>query len=54
MFHIIYSIYTDDTSIFLSKKDLHKLVLEMNTELDLISEWLKANKLTLNAEKTNY
>ena len=34
--------------------DLQKLVREMNTELELISEWLKANKLTLDIDKTYY
>ena len=31
-----------------------ELVREMNTKLELISEWLKANKLTLNIDKTYY
>ena len=47
-------LYADDTSILLSGSDLQKLVREMNTELELISEWLKANKLTLNIDKTYY
>ena len=47
-------LYADDTSIVLSGSDLQKLVREMNTELELISEWFKANKLTLNIDKTYY
>ena len=47
-------LYADDTSILLSGSDLQKLVHEMNTELELISEWLKANKLTLNIDKIYY
>ena len=47
-------LYADDTSILLSGSDLQKRVREMNTELELISEWLKANKLTLNIVKTYY
>ena len=43
--------YADDTSILLSGSDLQKLIREMNTELELISEWLK---LTLNIDKTYY
>ena len=43
-------LYADDTSILLSGSDLQKLVREMNTELEFISEWLKANKLTLNID----
>ena len=47
-------LYADDTSILLSGRDLQKLVREMNRELELISEWFKANKLTLNIDKTYY
>ena len=47
-------LYADDTCIFLSGKELHSLIKLMNTELGLISEWLKSNKLTLNISKTFY
>ena len=47
-------LYADDTSIFLSHKDLQTLVQSMNNEMKHISQWLKANKLTLNSEKTYY
>ena len=50
----LFNIYVDDTSILLSGSDLQKLVHDMNTELELISEWFKANKLTLNIDKTYY
>ena len=33
---------------------LNKLIQELNTELVFVTEWLKANKLTLNTEKTYY
>ena len=45
LFNVLYS---DDTSIFLSHKDLQTLVQSMNNEMKHISQWLKANKLTLN------
>ena len=47
-------LYADDTSILLSGSDLQKLVFEINTELELILEWFKVNKLTLNIDKTYY
>ena len=47
-------LYADDTSILLSGSDLQKPVREMNTELELISEWFKENKLTLDIDKTYY
>jgi len=46
--------YADDTSVLLSGKDLHDLTQLLNKELDLLSTWLKANKLSLNVEKTFY
>ena len=47
-------LYVDGISIFLSGSNLQKLVREMNTELELISEWCKPNKLTLDIDKTYY
>ena len=41
-----------DTSLFYSHKDPNQLIRVMNCELSKISEWLKANKLSLNATKT--
>ena len=43
-----------DTSLFYSHKDPNQLIRVMNCELSKISEWLKVNKLSLNATKTNY
>ena len=45
-------LYADDNSIFLSGRDFDKLIRKLNAELVLVTEWLKANKLTLNTEKT--
>ena len=47
-------LYADDTSVFLSGREIDKLIRELNAELVLVTEWLKANKLTLNPEKTYY
>ena len=46
-------LFADDTSIFLAKKDLKTLEDTINTELDHVSNWLKANKLSLNVKKSN-
>ena len=44
-----------DTSLFYSHKDPNQLIRVMNNfELSKISEWLKVNKLSFNATKTNY
>ena len=44
--------FADDTSIFFSSKDLNNTVRVLNNELKNISDWLKANKLSLNIDKT--
>ena len=50
LFNILYAV---DTSILLPGNDIQKLVSEFNRELEHISEWLKANTLTLNTNKTH-
>ena len=47
-------LYADDTNIFLSHPDLNSLYRTMNTELTHITDWFRANKLSLNVSKTNY
>ena len=47
-------LYADDTTLEMSSNNLRKLYLEANVELDKISDWFKANKLTLNISKTKY
>ena len=45
-------LYADDTCVLLNGKDLNNLIQSMNTELDLLSTWLKSNKLSLNTHIT--
>ena len=47
-------IYADDTILLISDKSLNTLHLNLNSELQHISQWMKSNKLTLNVTKTNY
>ena len=52
---LLFSIlYADDTSVQISGNDITYLVRSMNAELELLSRWFKANKLSLNAHKTFY
>ena len=44
----------DYTNLFLSSKDINKLFNDMNVELQKISTWFKANKLTLNLTKVKW
>ena len=44
-------LYADDTCILLGSKDLENLITCLNNELKNITTWLKASKLSLNAQK---
>ena len=46
--------YEDDTNLFYSNNDIETLVSIVNMDLEKISEWFKANKLSLNIKKVNY
>ncbi|XP_065662693.1 uncharacterized protein LOC136085325 [Hydra vulgaris] len=46
--------FADDTNLFLTNNDIKKLYADMNIELCKVNNWFKANKLSLNAEKTKY
>ena len=49
-----FHLFADDTSIFLAHENLKYIENTLNTELRNVSNWLNANKLTLNASKSNY
>ena len=44
--------FADDTTLYTSGKNIRLLECEINHDLEIISDWFKANKLTLNADKT--
>ena len=46
--------FVDDTNFFLSGINVDDLFSDMNCELNKISLWFKANKLSLNLTKTKY
>ena len=52
--HLCTILYADDTSVLVNDKNLDKLLEILNDELKKLSTWLKANKLSLNVNKTNY
>src|SRR5688572_8908448 len=47
-------LFADDSSVFFSHKSYDELFRILNQELLLVSDWFKANKLSLNLAKTNY
>ena len=47
-------LFADDTNLFFSHSDPVYLVNKLNDELDKLSTWFSANKLSLNTSKTNF
>ena len=45
-------LFADDTSVFLEHSDLDILTSHLNDQLQNVSTWLKANKLSINVKKT--
>ena len=47
-----FHLFTDDTALFFANKKINQLKNNINTSLDNIANWLKANKPTLNVDKS--
>ena len=47
-------LFADDTNLFFSHRNPHTLVETINIELFKISQWIRANKLSLNFSKTKF
>ena len=47
-------LFADDTNVFMSHKDPNCLLDMLNLETDKLSIWFKANKLSLNLNKTKF
>ena len=47
-------LFADDTTILYSHKDINSKVNMVNKELQEVNNWFKANKLSINASKTNF
>jgi hypothetical protein len=53
--HLLYFIlFADDTNILFCDDNLERLIYMLNVELEKLSYWFKANKLSLNLKKTNF
>ena len=46
--------FADDTNIFYSHKDPNFLNTVVNTELDKLSSWFQASRLSTNVKKSNF
>lgn len=49
-----FHLFADDTSIFFADKNINNLENTINKELENVSDWLMANKLTLNLSKCTF
>ena len=47
-------LFADDSNIFLSQRDPQILLDKINFELVYVQDWIRANKLSLNINKTHY
>ena len=47
-------LYADDTCVLVKGKSLNLIIETVNSELQLLSTWLKSNKLSLNTTKSYY
>ena len=47
-------LFADDSNLLYADKNLKSLEKTVNNELVRVSDWLNANKLTLNAKKSNF
>ena len=49
-----FRLFADDTNVFAEHKNLNHLEHVMNRELEQLSDWIKANKLSLNVKKSKF
>ena len=49
-----FNIFADDTNLFHANANLVNLEITINRNLEKIFDWLAANKLSLNIDKTNF
>ena len=47
-------LFADDSNLFIKGHNLEETIINLNTELSKISEWFRANELSLNLNKTHY
>jgi len=47
-------LFADDTTIYYSSIDLNGVISKITSDLENLTDWFRANKLSLNISKTNY
>ena len=48
------NLYADDTALYIESPSYIELILSLRLELETLSQWMLANKLTLNVRKTKF
>ena len=48
------NLYADDMALYTGAHSYIELMLNLRLEMSVVTEWLKANKLTLNVQKSKY
>ena len=47
-------LFADDTNLFCTGRNIDFLVNEINDEMSKVYSWVKANKLSMDIDKTNF
>jgi len=47
-------LFADDTTVYYTGSDMKVMFNNVNLDLKLLTDWFRANKLSLNVSKTNY
>ena len=47
-------LFADDTTILIEGTQVNSTITSLNSELAKLTDWLKANKLSINVSKTHY
>ena len=48
---LFFVLFADDTSVFLEGTEYAELIKTLNNELEIVTKWLNANRLTVNMKK---
>ena len=46
--------FADDTTVHMSGRNLRQLCVDMSADILKVNEWMKANRLSLNVDKTSF
>ena len=48
------NMYADDTCVTIASENLNDLIIKVKNELEIISNWMRTHKLSLNASKSEF